>query len=102
MNRGQVYASRKEFIEEGIGMVMAAKRDFGSIKYARSSVTDQEYVRVVDVFGSAVTIDITGEDLERILSDMSRIILMGEERVNAPAGVVTDRDVLRAISPLFN
>ena len=64
MNKGQVYASRKSFIEQGIGQVMAAKRDFGSIKYARSAVTDQEYIRVSDIFGKAVTIEITGDDLE--------------------------------------
>lgn len=101
MNRGQVYASRKDFIENGIGQIMAAKRDFDSIKYARSAVTDQEYVRVSDIFGKAMTINITGEDLEKILSDISRIILMGEEKVSVPSGVITDQDTLRKISPLF-
>ena len=101
MNRGQVYASRKEFIENGIGQIMIAKRDFDSIKYARSAVTDREYIRIGDVFGKAVTIEITGEDLEKILMDMSRIVLMGEEKVSAPSGVVTDRDTLRKVSTLF-
>ena len=101
MNRGQVYASRKDFVENGVGYLMSAKRDFESIKYARSAVTDREYVRIRDVFGKAVTIEITGDDLEKILSDMSRVILMGEEKVSAPSGVVTDQDMLRKISPLF-
>lgn len=100
MNRGQVYASRKNFVES-IGELMAAKKDFLSIKYARSAVTDREYVRVHDIFGKAVTIEITGDDLEKILSDMCRIILMGEENVSAP-NCVTDMDMLRRISPLFN
>lgn len=100
MNRGQVYASRKNFVES-IGELMAAKKDFLSIKYARSAVTDREYVRVHDIFGKAVTIEITGDDLEKILSDMCRIILMGEENVSAP-NCVTDMDMLRKISPLFN
>ncbi len=100
MNKGQVYASRKNFVES-IGDLMAAKKDFLSIKYARSAVTDREYVRVHDIFGKEVTIEITGDDLEKILSDMCRIILMGEENVSAP-NCVTDMDMLRRISPLFN
>lgn len=100
MNRGQVYASRKDFIENGIGQIMAAKRDFDSIKYARSAVTDQEYVRVSDIFGKAVTIEITGNDLESILHDMCMVMLMGEEKNKAP-NCVTDNDTLRRISPLF-
>lgn len=101
MNMGQIYASRKNFIENGVGQLMAAKKDFGSIQYARSAVTEQEYVRVRDKFGKAVTIDITGDDLEHVLSDMCRIILMGEENVSAP-NCVTDLDILRKIAPLFN
>ena len=101
MNEGQVYASRKSFIENGLGYIMAAKKDFDSIQYARSAVTDQEYIRVKDIFGKAVTVDVTGDDLEKILSDMSRIILMGEEKVSVPSGVVTDQDTLRKIAHLF-
>ena len=101
MNRGQVYASRKNFVENGVGTLLTAKSDFESIKYARSAVTDREYVRIRDVFGNAVTIEITGDDLETILLDMSRIILMGEEKVSTPSGVITDQDALRKISPLF-
>ena len=100
MNIGQVYASRKNFIENGIGSLMAAKKDFESIKYARSSVTDREYVRIRDIFGKAVTIEITGDDLEKILSDMCRVILMGEEKVSAP-NCITDRTTLRNIASLF-
>ena len=102
MNKGQAYASRKDFIENGVGQLMSAKKDFRSIQYARNSLTEQEYVRVMDVFGGAITIDITGDDLEKVLSDMSRVILMGEENVHVPAGIVTDRDLLRKISNLFN
>lgn len=100
MNRGQVYASRKSFIEQGIGQVMAAKRDFESIKYARSAVTDQEFVRVSDIFGKAVTIEITGDDLEHILSDMCKVMLMGEDTQKAP-NCVTDIETLRKVSTLF-
>lgn len=101
MNKGQVYASRKSFIE-GIGELMSAKRDFLDIRYARTAVTDQEYVRVRDIFGKASTFEITGDGLEKILSDMCRVILMGEENVSVPNGYIDDVETLRKISPLFN
>lgn len=101
MNLGQIYASRKDFVENGIGNMMQAKQDFGNIKYARSSVTDAEYIRITDIAGKAVTFDITGDSLEKILMDVSRIILMGEEKVHAPSGVVSDIATLRAVAPLF-
>ena len=100
MNIGQVYASRKNFVETGVGTLMSAKKDFESIKYARSAVTDREYVRIRDIFGKAITIEITGDDLEKILTDMCRIILMGEEKVSPP-NCVTDKDTLRSIATLF-
>ena len=81
---------------------MAAKKDFLSIKYARSAVTDREYVRVRDIFGKAATFEITGDDLEKILSDMCRVILMGEENISAPNGYINDCETLRKIAPLFN
>ena len=102
MNRGQVYASRKNFIENGIGALMAAKEDFLDIKYARAAVTEQEYVRVRDIFGKASTFEITGDNLEKILSDMCRVILMGEENVSVPTGYIDDKETLRKISSLFN
>ena len=101
MNKGQIYASRKNFIE-GIGELMQAKKDFLDIQYARTSVTDQEFIRVRDIFGKASTFEITGDDLEKILSDMCRVILMGEENVSVPNGYVDDKETLRRISPLFN
>lgn len=100
MNKGQVYASRKNFVE-GIGELMQAKKDFLDIKYARATVTDQEYVRVRDIFGKASTFEITGDDLEKILSDMCRVILMGEEKITAPKGYIDDKTTLRKIAPLF-
>ena len=102
MNRGQVFESRRRYVEDGIGVLMTVKRDFESIQYARSSVTDQEYIRIRDIFGKAVTIDITGVDLETILTDMCRVMLIGEEKIAPPDGIITDKEALRKIAPLFN
>ncbi len=100
MNRGQMYASRKNFID-GMGELMSAKKDFLDIQYARTAVTGQEYVRVRDIFGKSSTFEITGDDLDKILMDMCRVILMGEEKVSVPNGYIDDKDTLRKISSLF-
>lgn len=103
MNKGQVYESRKNYVES-IGELMSAKQDFLSLQYARSEKTHREYVRVRDIFGKASTFDITDDDLEKILSDMCRVILMGEDNVSVPSGYIDDKEIetLRLISSLFN
>lgn len=103
MSKGQVYESRKKYVE-GIGELMRAKQDFLSLQYARSEKTHREYIRVRDIFGKASTFDITDDDLDKILADMCRVILMGEEKVSVPSGYIDDKDIetLRIISPLFN
>lgn len=100
MSKGQLYESRKNFVE-GIGELMEAKKDFLDIKYARASVTGKEYVRVRDIFGKAATFEITNDDLEAVLADMCRLILMGDENVSAPKGYIDDIETLRKIAPLF-
>lgn len=100
MSKGQVYESRKNFVE-GFGEFMEAKKDFLDIKYARASSTGREYVRVRDIFGKAATFEITKNDLDGIFADMCRLALMGEENVSAPRGYIDDLDTLRKIAPLF-
>ena len=100
-NVGQKYASRKSFIEGNIASILSAKQDFDSIKYARSAITDAEYIRIADITGRAVTFNITGNSLEDIVNDVARIILMDSEKVHAPSGVVTDIEEMRRLAPLF-
>ena len=102
MNRGQEYARRKKYIEEGVGGLLAVKEDFLGIKYARHTLTDSEYVRIADVQGRAITLNITALNLEEILEDIARVVLINKERIAPPAGVVTDPAELRTISALFN
>lgn len=101
MNRGQAFESRKNFIEKGIGALMSVKRDYAYIKYARASLTESEYIRIGDVFGKAITIDITAKSLEEIFEDVSRINLIGKEKIAPPSNIVTDNETLRKIAPLF-
>ena len=101
MNNGQNYALRRRFIEHNIANVIGVKQDFLSIRYARSAVTDAEYIRIVDITGRAVTFNITGNSLEEIVNDIARIILMGVEDVHAPNGIVTNLEEMRKLAPLF-
>ena len=101
MNRGQVFESRKRYVEDGIGTIMTVKQDFAYIKYARQATTDAEYMRIGDIQGRAVTLDITAKSLEDIFEDISRINLVKKENIAPPSGIVSDPNVLRNISPLF-
>ena len=64
MNKGQIYQRRKEYIELILGAMLKPKTGFDSIKYGRYNKTDKEYVRLTDLRGNAVTLNITGEKLE--------------------------------------
>ena len=101
MNRGQELQNRRRFVEDGIGAVMAVKPDFEFIKYASRSIDDREFMRIGDVMGRAVTLDITAKSLEEIFEDISRINLIGKENVNLPSCIITDQQELRKISLLF-
>ena len=92
---------RKTFIEDGIGSILSVKRDFDSIKYAKTSVTGKEIIRINDIFGRVAYIDVTGESLEKIVDDMFRIALMGNEKVSVPTGYINDMEEVRKLAPLF-
>ena len=97
--------SRKEFIETTLRDVLKVKRDFENIKYGRDIYTDEEYMRVTDIFGGHITINITNLELYEILNYACWIVLNGyigkDGRILPPDGVVTDRDELRKLAPLF-
>lgn len=101
MNKGQEYSIRKKFIEGTITDFLKVKEDFDYLKYARRDLTDSEYIRIGDVQGRAITLDITAMSLEEITENISRLVLANKEKVNPPANIVSDPDVLRAISKYF-
>ena len=101
MNRGQLYASRKNFIEDGLGSVLSVRRDFKSIRYARKSLTEEEYMQIADILGNVITINITGASLEDITDDAFRVALAGKEDISIPKGYEDRKEVLREIAPLF-
>lgn len=101
MNTGQIVANRRNFIEHDIGKILAVKKDFDKIKYAHSGSTDAEYIRISDIIGSSVTLDVTALSLEDIFEEVCRVVLITEDHPIPPRHLIDDRDKLRKIAPLF-
>lgn len=99
-NRTKEMEARKFYIESVLGAALEAKTGFESIKYAAERPIDQEYIRISDLRGGSITIDITGEPLEKIMTDVFRIALSGRRKY-APIKIITDSDALLKIAPLF-
>ena len=105
MNRNKEIRAREYYVNEILYNAMRPKKGFDNIKYARDSITDQEYVKISDIRGAAVTLNITAYTLEDILTDVCKVILVGvlgkHDKMQLPAGIVTDGDQLIKIAPLF-
>ena len=101
-NRTKEMEARKFYIESVLGAALEAKTGFESIKYAAERPIDQEYIRISDLRGGFITIDITGEPLEKIMTDVFRIALSGTaDKFHTPVKIITDWDTLLKIAPLF-
>ncbi len=101
MTKGQGYSARAYFIEGTVYNLLKHKEDFDFIKYGRTLLKGKEYMRIGDIQGNAVTLDVTGRSLEAIAEDIARIILIGKEDIAPPDNIVTDQEEKRAIAHLF-
>lgn len=96
--------ARKEYVEIKLCEVLKVKDDFEDIKYGRDVRTEQEYMRVRDIFGGHITINITNLELHEILNYACWVVLNGfvrEGGIPVPDGIVADKDELRKLAPLF-
>jgi len=105
MSKTQEYELRRTYIEKVLGTALKAKKGFESIKYAREIATDAEYIRICDVRGEAVTLNITGKGLEEVMTDVFKVaiysVLGKHDKMTAPADIITDRAELLRLAPLF-
>lgn len=105
MNRNKEVNARRHYVEDILCRAMQPKKGFESIRYATDSVKEQEYIKISDVRGSAVFINITGNSLEDILADVCKIMLIGilgkHDKMTLPAGIITDGEQLLKIAALF-
>ena len=101
MNIGQNYAQKRAYVEVLLAQVMRVKKGFDYIRYARESQTEGEYIRIGDLAGRAVTLDVTAFSLNDIMVAVCDYI------VNGPCGdkvincIVHDEDRLIETSRLF-
>lgn len=96
------YDDRKAYIE-GLTIGLNALREFDGIEYTRTPLTGEEFVKVSDLTGASMFLDVTEMTKAEILKDVARILLMGEindDRI-IPKGFVTDKDEILAIAELF-
>lgn len=105
MTREKEREIRKIYIERVLKLALKPRKGFESIQYAIQRRTDAEYIRIKDKRGTSMTLDITGESLEGVLLDICKIIVIGEmgkhERLIVPENIVTDREELLKLAPLF-
>ena len=100
MNKAH-YDERKKYVES-LNATLAPIEDFDSIHYGKAAVTNEEYVKISDKLGGYVYINVTADSLEDILMSVARIILNADlEGKHMPKGIITDRQKLREIAPLF-
>lgn len=105
MTKADEIRKRQLYIDEVMRRTLQPRKGFDGIKYARIPSTDQEYIRISDVRGTAVTMDITAESLEDIMTDIFTVMLFGvmdkEGKVKVPPTIITDDEKLLELAPLF-
>lgn len=96
MTRGAMYKERKDYIEK-LAYLLTAFPEFGAIKYARTSKTEAEYIRVTDILGNSCFLDITGMPLHGVYKDVSNMIINGK----APESMICNKNTLMTIARYF-
>ena len=95
MNKGSYYTERKKYIHD-LEKVLKPIQDFNELKYACEYYTDTEYLRLTDILGGAIFIDITAKSLEDIFKEITKVI-----NGKTPDGIITDLTILRHVATLF-
>lgn len=100
MNKAH-YDERRNYVES-LNVMLAPIEDFDSIHYGKAPVTNEEYIKISDNLGGYVYINVTADSLEDILMSIARVILNADlEGKHMPKRIITDRQKLREIAPLF-
>lgn len=101
MNNGQIYTDKRDYVS-ALKAVLEPIQDFLDLMYARSYVTEEEYLKISDQLGNAAFLDVTGMTKAEMLKEVARVILLDEIQGQfAPKSVVADIETKRKIAPLF-
>jgi len=101
MNIGQNYAQKRAYVEVLLSGVMRVMKGFDYIRYAREFQTEAEYIRIGDLTGRAITLDVTAFDLNDIMMAVCDYIVNGPDGKAVIKCIVHDEDRLIKASKLF-
>ena len=102
ISKGANFARRRDYVE-GLAVALQPLQDFDQIMYARTYVTEEEFVRISDIIGNVCYLDVTALTLAQVLKDVAKCVLIGEvnNREMIPESLITDINKKREIAPLF-
>ena len=95
MSRGQVFEEKRKYVES-LNDTLKVVEDFDYIKYGRSCITEQEYIKIADKLGSCAYLDVTAMSNECILKEVA-VMLLGK----VPKSYISSIELKREIVPLF-
>lgn len=94
----KVYAEKKAYVEQTLADMLRPMERFGSIQYARDTITNEEYVKLVEADGYPWYINVTGNSLESIGMEVCGMVGTGHF---TPNGLVSLREKQRVINKMF-
>lgn len=96
------YDDRKAYVE-GLTIGLNALREFDGIEYTRKPLTGEEFVKISDLTGASIFLDVTEMTKAEILKDVAKVLLMGDiddSRI-IPQSFVADKEQMLDIAELF-
>lgn len=100
MTRGQAYSEKRDYADT-LKEALMALTGFADVQYARSYITDEEYIRISDKVGGVAFLDVTAKTNGEILKDVCRVVLLDDPKHTLPEGLITDKAEMIRIAPLF-
>lgn len=93
---------RRTYVED-LNMMLEPLHGFDRIEYARAFMQDKEYVKISDIIGNVLFLDISGLTLSEILKEVAKSILIDEIKDPniIPDSLVFEREDKLKIAELF-
>lgn len=94
----KMYAEKRAYVEEILAAMLKPIDRFGSIQYARDTVTGEEYVKVVEADGYPWYINVTGNSLQAIGQEVCGMVGTGHF---TPHGIIKVREKQIEVNKMF-
>ena len=102
-NATMMYYDDRESYVEGLSIGLNALREFDGIEYTRKPLTGEEFVKISDLTGASMFLDVTKMTKAEILKDVAKVLLMGDiddSRI-IPQSFITDKEQMLDVAELF-